>query len=67
MNSRLKPFREEPIPRHTTKFIEPDRIPGTTKIRTYTANASLYSKESSLDKLIRRAQLCSDNNKEKQI
>lgn len=60
MNSRLKRFESVPS---TVEYVhcEPDRIPGTTKIRTYTANASLYSKESSMDKLLKRAELCSDD------
>lgn len=36
---------------------EVDRIPGTSKIRTYCANASLYSKESSLEKMMQSAHL----------
>ena len=60
MNSRMRPFREVPSSRKKITFVEPDRIPGTTKIRTYTANGSLYSKESSMEKLIKRAKLCAD-------
>ncbi|MGM9628949.1 MAG: hypothetical protein ACI3V4_12835 [Faecousia sp.] len=32
-------------------YVGDDRIPGTNKIRTYCANASLYSKESDLRKI----------------
>lgn len=34
-----------------------DRIPGTTKIRTFCVNADLFSGESDLDKLIEAAKL----------
>lgn len=36
----------------------PDRIPGTNKVRTYTANSSVYSKQSDLKNLT-SAKCCS--------
>jgi len=47
------------LPKHVKESLEKsgywnretDRIIGTTKIRTYCANCSVYSKESSLEKL----------------
>ena len=59
MNSRMKRFVEETTRKPATNS-EPDRIRGTTKIRTYTRGGFLYSKESSLDKLLERAKLCQD-------
>lgn len=35
------------------EYREPDRIDGTTKIRTYGANDSLYSRESDITKIFR--------------
>lgn len=66
MNSRMKRFAEE-ISRKpaTIKKLEPDRIKGTSKIRTYTRGGFLYSKESSLDKLLKRAKLCRDASEKK--
>lgn len=34
-----------------TRLFESDRILGTTKVRTYCANANVFSEESDLDKL----------------
>lgn len=40
---------------------EVDRIPGTTKIRTYCANSSLYSKESTMQNIARSVQFCKND------
>lgn len=40
---------------------EVDRISGTSKIRTYCANSSLYSEESSLKKMIQASHLFTDD------
>lgn len=65
MNSRMMQFRKDKIKkREYTHHDEPDRIPGTSKIRTYVSNSSLYSKESTLDKLMKRAALCRDKQEE---
>lgn len=40
---------------------EVDRIPGTTKIRTYCANSSLYSKESTIQNIIHSVQFCKND------
>lgn len=40
--------------------IEVDRIPGTSKIRTYCSNYNLYSKESDLDRISMSNIHCSD-------
>ncbi len=65
MNSRMRQFGEDKIEkREYTRHDEPDRIPGTSKIRTYVSNSSLYSKESTIDKLMQRAGLCRDKQEE---
>ncbi len=66
MNSRMKGFVEETTRKPATnRKSEPDRIRETTKIRTYTRGGFLYSKESSLDKLLERAKLCQDASEKK--
>lgn len=40
---------------------EVDRIPGTTKIRTFCANSSLYSKESTIQNIVHSVQFCKDD------
>lgn len=65
MNSRMRQIVELPPRKNISgDRQEVDRIPGTTKIRTYCANASLYSKESTLEKLLKRAKLCRDRSTE---
>ncbi len=66
MNSRMKGFVEETTREPATiKKSEPDRIRGTTKIRTYTRGGFLYSKESNLNELLKRAKLCQDASEKK--
>ena len=64
MNSRMRQIVET-SPKKDISGVrqEVDRIPGT-KIRTYCANASLYSEESTLEKLLKRAKLCRDRSTE---
>lgn len=65
MNSRLRPFVGiSPQDKSSVIVQEVDRIPGTTKIRTYCANASLYSQESTMEQLLKRADLCRDRSAE---
>ena len=60
MNSRMKRFEEVPSKRSKVeKRHEPDRISGTTKIRTYVVCGKLFSRESTMEKLLKRAELCS--------
>lgn len=65
MNSRMLQSRVA-IPKKLTYIAgqEVDRIPGTSKIRTYCSNDSLYSSESSTEKLFQRAGLCRDKSTE---
>ena len=48
-----------------TKHEEVDRIPGTSKIRTYCADASLYSHESDLKNITRTSRYCNENSAKK--
>ena len=47
----IKRFVEAAGRKSSVGYVGADRIPGTNKIRTYCANASLYSKESDLKKI----------------
>lgn len=40
---------------------EVDRIPGTTKIRTFCANSSLYSKEGTIENIVKSVQFCKND------
>ena len=53
MNKRFA-MREISEERAEREYREPDRIIGTSKIRTYAGGDFLYSNESSLDKILRR-------------
>ncbi len=65
MNSRMRQFGEMGVGKQKYPHRDvPDRIKGTSKIRTYVSNESLYSKESSMDKLMQRAGLCSNHSEE---
>lgn len=44
---------------------EVDRIPGTTKIKTYVANSSLYSKEGTIENIVKAVKFCSNDSDEK--
>ena len=60
MNSRMKRFEEVSSKRSKVeKRHEPDRISETTKIRTYVVCGKLFSRESTMEKLLKRAELCS--------
>ena len=43
---------------------EVDRVPGTTKIRTYTASkVSLYSEEDTIENIVKSVRFCSSDSK----
>lgn len=65
MNKIMKRFVEAASRRRTVDEPEVDRIPSTTKIRTYTSNSSLYSKESTIENIIKAVEFCSIDQKEK--
>lgn len=44
---------------------EVDRIPGTTKLRTWCANSSLYSNEDIIESIARSVQICSNDSQKR--
>lgn len=65
MNSRLKThtsINSKYVP--SKDYKEPDRIGNTTKIRTFVRCGSLFSEESTIEKLQKRALLCSEEQEE---
>lgn len=61
MNSRIRRFENAQVKQNRVKkHHEPDRIRGTTKIKTYVVCGKLFSKESTMEKLLKRAELCSE-------
>lgn len=61
MDPILQRFLDAASRKNAVDEEEVDRIPGTSKIRTYCANSSLYSRESSLEVMIQAAHLFTDD------
>lgn len=61
MSQAMRRFVAAASRKRTVNDEEVDRIPGTTKIRTFCANSSLYSKEGSIENIIKSVRFCSKN------
>lgn len=59
----MKRFVEAAGKRSEYGYVGADRIPGTSKIRTYCANASLYSRESDCKKIAEQVKRIPDSKK----
>lgn len=57
----MRRFVEAASRKKTIDEEEVDRIPGTTKIRTFCANSSLYSKEGTIQNIDHSVQFCKND------